>query len=175
MNIDEIISSARRPESTVQLCLRGDLQAVWENLDREFDQADRELTDDVLAGGSPAASAKIAQQMEEVRREMQASMVTFTLRAVGRIEWQGLVSQNPPREGVDDGDVNEESFVTGMIAACCVEPKMTLEQAAKFRDSVTDGQWQELANCAWALNKNMMTVPFSLSASTRLALAAVKH
>lgn len=177
MDIEQIISQAQRPERTVPLCLRADLQSTWEELEREFLKADQEITDDVLPGGASARSAKLAKQMEDVRREMDASTVIFKLRAVNRKTWQMIVRANPPREDGtgSDGQVDEEAFVTSMIAACCVDPVMTPEQAARFRDEVTDGQWQELANVAWQLNKQMTVIPFSLSASTRLAIAATEE
>lgn len=174
MDIEQIIAGARRPETTVPLCTRGDLQAVWERLDRDFDYADKQITDEVTEGGSPAEAVKIAQQMEEVRREMRASLVIFTLRGMSRARWQELVRANPPIEGVDEGEVNEEGFVTAMISECAVEPSMTVGQAGRLRDELTDGQWQELATATWQLNKSMITVPFSLAASARLAISGTE-
>lgn len=172
MDIEQIIAGAKRPETTVPLCMRGDLQAEWEQLDRDFDAADKSITDEVTAGGSPVQAVKIAQQMAEVEREMRDSTVIFTMRGMPRTAWKSLAEAHPPIEGVDEGEVNEESFVAAMIAASCIEPVMTVDQAERLRDQVTDGQWQELATAAWQLNKSMIGVPFSLAASTRLAISA---
>lgn len=172
MDIEQIIASARRPETTVPLCMRGDLQAVWEQLDRDFDAADKSITEDVTKGGSSVQAVKIAKQMEEIEREMRDSTVIFTLRGLSRSQWQALVAAHPPIEGVDEGEVNEEGFVTAMIAECCVNPSMTVDQAARLQEQVTDGQWQELATASWQLNKTMIGVPYSLAASTRLAISA---
>jgi hypothetical protein len=172
MDIEQIIAGARRPETTVPLCMRGDLQAVWEQLDRDFDTADKAITDEVTQGGSPVLAVKIAKQMAELEREMRDSTVVFTLRGLSRTHWKAMAATHPPVEGVDEGEVNEEGFVTEMIAECCVEPAMTVEQAGRLRDQVTDGQWQELATASWQLNKSMIGVPFSLAASTRLAISA---
>jgi hypothetical protein len=172
MDIEQIIAGARRPETTVPLCMRGDLQAVWEQLDRDFDTADKAITDEVTNGGSPVLAVKIAKQMAELEREMRDSTVIFTLRGLSRTRWKEMAAAHPPIEGVDEGEVNEESFVTEMIAECCVEPVMTVDQAGRLRDQVTDGQWQELATASWQLNKSMIGVPFSLAASTRLAISA---
>jgi hypothetical protein len=172
MDIEQIIAGARRPETTVPLCMRGDLQAAWEQLDRDFDTADKEITEEVTNGGSSVRAVKIAQQMAEIEQEMRTSTVIFTLRGLSRTRWKELVEAHPPVEGEDEGEVNEESFVTAMIAECCVEPMMTIEQAGRLRDEVTDGQWQELATASWQLNKSMIGIPFSLAASTRLAINA---
>jgi hypothetical protein len=172
MDIEQIIAGARRPETTVPLCMRGDLQAIWEQLDRDFDAADKEITDEVTSGGSPIQAVKIAKQMAEIEREMRDSTVIFTLRGLSRTRWRELADAHPPIEGVDEGEVNEESFVTAMIAECCVQPVMNIEQAGRLRDQVTDGQWQELATASWQLNKSMIGVPYSLAASARLAISS---
>lgn len=172
MDIEQIIAGAKRPETTVPLCMRGDLHAVWEQLDRDFDTADKEITDEVTSGGSPVRAVKIAKQMEEIEREMRDSTVIFTMRGMSRSAWKSLTEAYPPIEGVDEGDVNEEGFVLAMIATSCVEPAMTIAQAERLRDQLTDGQWQELATAAWQLNKSMVGIPFSLAASTRLAISA---
>lgn len=173
MDIEQIIAGAKRPETTVPLCMRGDLQAVWEQLDRDFDAADKSITEEVTSGGSPIQAVKIAQQMAEVEREMRDSTVIFTLRGMPRPVWKELAEAHPPIEGVDEGEVNEEGFVTAMISKSCVDPTMSTDQAARLRDQITDGQWQELATAAWQLNKSMIGVPFSLAASTRLAISTV--
>src|SRR4051812_48838431 len=141
MDIEQIISSARRPETTVPLCLRGDLQAVWEQLDRDFDVADKSITEEVTAGGSPIQAVKIAEQMEAVRQEMLDSTISFVLRGMSRGQWKKVVEDHPPVEGVDDesAEVNEESFVTAMISTCTIDPVMTFDQAARLRDELTDG------------------------------------
>lgn len=175
MDIEQIIASARKPETTVPLCMRGDLQAVWEQLDRDFDIADKAITEEVTNGGSPVAAVKIAKQMSEIQREMQDSMVIFTLRAMSRTRWKEIAADHPPIEGVDEGEVNEESFVTAMIAECSVEPVMTVDQAGRLRDQLTDGQWQELATASWQLNKSMIGVPYSLAASARLAISETER
>lgn len=174
MDIDQILAQAKKPERTVPMCLRADLQATWEDLEREFNRADNEITDEVLSSGASSKTAKIALEMEKIRREMEEATVVFRLRAVPRKRWQQIVRANPPGEEIE-AEVDEEGFVTALIAACCIEPEMTLLQAADLRDAITDGQWQELANVAWQLNKGMTTVPFSLAASTRLALAATEQ
>jgi hypothetical protein len=174
LDIEQIIASAKRPETTVPLCMRGDLQAVWEQLDRDFDTADKEITDEVTNGGSPVRAVKIAKQMEELEREMRDSIVVFTLRGLPRTRWKELAEAHPPIEGVDEGEVNEEGFVTEMISECCVKPAMTVEQASRLQDQLTDGQWQELATASWQLNKSMISVPYSLAASTRLAISAAE-
>lgn len=173
MNIQEIISSAKRPEKVVPLCLRGDLQAEWERLQMLFNITDTRIGHEaVLEGGTPAESADIALQMEAVREEMTDAIESFVLRALTRKHWREIIAANPPQED-DEGDVDEEQFVTDIIAACCVSPVMTRDEAADLRDNVfTDGQWQSLATAAWDLNKNVVEIPFSLAAQTRVAITA---
>lgn len=172
MDITEIISSIKRPERMVPLCLRGDLQSEWDRLEEAFNIADTTISGDVLETGRSAEAARLAQEMELVRHQMMATTVRFTLRALGRKDWKKIAADNPPSDDDLSGlDVDEEQFVTDMIAACCIEPTMTRSQAETLRDELTDGQWQSLATAAWELNKNTLVVPFSLAAQTSAALS----
>lgn len=169
MDINEIIANAKLPERTVPLVLRGDLIAEYDALSTAFDRADTTITEDVTDTGVSRQALAVAERMEALREEIAGSIATFRMRALPRKRWRELIKANPPQEG-DPADVDEESFVLGMIAACCLEPQMTEEQATALRDdALTDGQWQELANAAWALNKNMVEVPLSIAAASRLA------
>ena len=171
MDFAEIIAGAKLPERTVPLVLRGDLIAEYDRLSTAFDRADTTLTEDVTATGVAQAAIAAAERMEALREQIADSVTLFTLRALPRKRWRKMIADNPPGED-DEGDVDEESFVTDMIAVCCTDPVMTRTQAEHLRDEVlTDGQWQELANAAWALNKNMVEVPLSIAASSRLASA----
>lgn len=156
----------------VPLCLRGDLQAAWDKLEQSFNTADTTLSGDVLETGRSAEAAVIAQSMEDLRLEMIESTVFFTLRALPRKTWRKKIAEHPPGED-DEGDVDEEGFITDLVATCCVDPVMTSEQSARLRDELTEGQWQSLAQAAWELNKGVLSIPFSLAAQTSAALAGI--
>lgn len=171
MGIDEILAAIHRPEKTVPICLRGDLHAVFEQLERDFIKADTAITDDVTTTGASAEAVKLGQRMEEIRGEMRDATEIFTLRALPRTEWVALAQAHPQRPGIDTGDVNEETFTLALVAACCIDPEMTVEQALLLHGELSEGQWMSLASAAWNLNREVQDVPFSLAASSRAASA----
>jgi hypothetical protein len=79
--------------------------------------------------------------------------VTFTFKALGRHEWLALVKAHPPTDeqqaeyeqaqaelGIPSDkyqrlEYNAETFPVALMAACCVHPEMTVEQAQALWDS----------------------------------------
>ena len=168
MDIEEILADYRPPGGTLPVCLRADLQSEWDRLEREFHRADTEISDDVLPGGSSARAAKIAREMEQVRREMQEGTRVFRLQGVPRPRWHQLVDAHAA-DGTDG--VDEETFGVAIVAACCADPVMSVEQAERLRDAVTDGQWEEIGKEVMRLNRTSPSVPYSAQVAARVALA----
>lgn len=169
-NADDWLAAARPAERTVPLCLRGDLVAEFEDLDRQLEQARRSAGDSLAAGSDVVV---ISQQLEALRAQMQAATKTFRLRALPRRQWRELVAAHPPRRD-DNGKplesdtigVNADSYFDAVIRASVVEPKLTGEQWTRLLDEVlSDRQFDQLADAAWGLNRRDVEVPFSRAAS----------
>lgn len=173
-DVHALIAGARLPERTVPICLRGNLVAQVEALDRELAELDRpgRIVADSLAGDG---RRPIAERIEALREEMRASTVNFLLRALPRRRWNALLAEHPPREG-DDGDkamgVNSETLFEALIAESVVSPELTPEEWTLLLDSLSSAQYDSLATAAWALNRRGVDVPFSPAASRILASSA---
>lgn len=172
MNIEELLEQARPAERTIRLCLRGDLQAQWEQLDRDRARAQSEGRSDSLAG-SPAVA--IARQMQELSEQMEAATVTFRLRALPRRAYQALVAAHPPRRGPDgkvlpddaEHDLNTATFWEPLIRATAVEPELTEAQWERLLGEVlSDRQFEQLAIAGLATCRGNVDVPFSSAASS---------
>lgn len=172
-NADDWLAEAKPAERTVQLCLRGDLVAEFEELERRLEAARKSAAaDDSLASGGEVVA--ISQQIEQLRERMQAATKTFRLRALPRKKYRGMVAAHPPRRD-EDGKLHEldamvavnlETFLDPLVRACLVEPKLTEQQMDRLLDEVlSDRQFDELANAAWALNRHDVAVPTSRAAS----------
>lgn len=163
-DIDSLIASAALPERTISHCVRGDLVAEVERLDREL--ASLASADQRLTGNQEAR--KVAEQIEAVREHMQTSSIEFTLRALGRRAFQKFQTEHAPRDGnLTDRAMgfNEETFMDDLVRQSIVAPKITDEQWDSLCDSMTAAQWSEFANVATSLNMEQVSVPFSRSAS----------
>jgi hypothetical protein len=180
MDVTEIIKAARRPERTHPLCLRGDLVAEWEKLDRQRVDAEKNAPADSLAG-SPALP--IARQMEALQAQMAESTVTFRLRGLPRNAYRDLIEAHPPRRD-DVGDVmmadrgwgfDTRAFFPALIRATVVEPALDDAVMTELLDeTLTAHQFEELLNIALDVNAGKVDIPFSPAASKLIASSATE-
>lgn len=172
-NAADVIASAALPERSVQLCLRGDLLAALQDLQRQLTDAEREDK----AGGSldGGAAREVAEQIQTLREEMLDHTITVTIRALPRKKFRTMVVEHPPRED-NEGDrvlgFNPDTFFDALMRVCAVEPVLDEALWADLEDKLSDGQWQTLTNAAWAVNERDLSVPFSQRASQILASSA---
>lgn len=177
-SIEDVFAEAQLPRRSVPLCLRGDLVAEWQDLERRFKQANSAADEDTLASKNSAEAVDLARQMADLEEQMRAATRVFRLQAKPRNEWRELLNQHPPREGNEQDaqtDFNRETFPIAAVAACCIMPKMTVAQAERLvEEKLSDGQWNELFAHVWAMHAGSVDVPFSLAASAIRAGSAPK-
>lgn len=171
-DIKAMLTDAKLPERTVPICLRGDLVAEHEQLERRLEDANRRAVDSLAGNGA----GELIDQLEALQGEMRDSTVIFRLRALPKSKWRALVAQHPPRQD-DDGkpipeDVangaNLETLLDAIVRACLVEPEIdddTWALMAGDDGRLTDRQLGSLADAAWAVNRGDVSVPFSLAVS----------
>jgi hypothetical protein len=172
IDIDEVIASAKLPEKTLPLNLRGDLQAEWEDLERQLRVAQENADDDTLAGDPKAR--KIANRMVAISKEMAEHTVVFRFRALPKTAYSDLLTKHKADENTEhqvDG-LDWDTYPTALIAACSVDPKMSVAQADRLSERVTDRQWDDLFATALSCNRDKVDVPFSFSASAIRAATA---
>jgi len=166
----ELLKGARLPEASHEVCLRADLVAEFERLERELERARKVPTasDSLNAAGD---ARRLAAQIEAVQEEMTAGTATFRMRALPKSKWRALVAAYPPREGMPDDaqiGVNRDDFLPALIRVSTIEPELAEEQweALLGEDGVlTDRQFSDLADEAWFLNRGEVNVPFSRAVS----------
>lgn len=165
-DVDALLAAARKPERTVAVCLRGDLQA-------EIDELERRITATVGDDRVADRGVAYADQIDALRDQMQAATLTLRLRGLGWRDWAALEAAHPPRKDDDgepvgqDGDVGFD--VDGLVAAAIPQsliwPEMTPGQIDTMLDAITSAQYDEIAQTIFELNRHRVTVPFSVLAS----------
>lgn len=164
-DIDEILGQVKLPEKSVPLCLRADLQAEFEELDRQLAAA-KEKRGRTLAGDGGDALT-IAELMEELRSQMREHTYSFKLRALPKRAWSDLLAKHPAKDG-DEGEYDTETFPVAALAACCIDPVMSEDKAGQLVDRISQGQWNELWLALINLNLAGSDIPFSANASAVL-------
>lgn len=174
-DIATLLAEARLPERTVALCLRGDLQARVEELERQLESAREERAGKLSDGGTERA---LAEQIEAVRESMKDSTVSFTLRAMSRKAWADLVAKHPAADDDATGRAlgyDPDGFFPALVAASVVSPEVTTDQWDTLIDEkLTSRQYDELVDAALALNRRPVDVPFSVAASRALRTSEQK-
>lgn len=164
MDIAEILKKAKAPERVVELCLNADLAAEHDELNRRLQELQRSTA---LSMADTGKTAELAQQIRDLEERMQASVVTFRMRGMSaykRLEW---LEAHPPREGKQEA-FNVVTGMSALIAACCVDPQMTEDDAQHLIEVLGTGQTDKLFAAAWEATNGDGAVPFSLAASVTL-------
>jgi hypothetical protein len=167
--VRELLQQAKRAETVLQLCLRGDVQAEIDELELQL----KNLKGDILPslGDSPEAKP-IAEQIQALVDEAQAATISVRLRALPRRQWQELVVKYPAKS--EDYLYDADSLLGEAIPACWVSPELDSDTLEKVLDELSQGQYDELAQAVTALNRGEGRVPFSALASAVLRNSSEK-
>lgn len=166
MDINELLASARLAEDEVPICLRPDLLAQYKAAVTALENAEQEQK----RNGSLAGGGKTAAQatLDELRGQMLAASLTFTVRALPQKRWGQLYGEHPPRES-DEGDArtgfNRDTFYEALVRECVVDPQMTGEQWDALLAHLSTAQYATLKTTAMQVNSSDVDVPFLLAAS----------
>lgn len=110
-------------------------------------------------GAAEADIDKAKAELDLAREALDEVTVSMTFRSIGRKAYDGLVSEHPPTDEQKDLDYtyNPETFSPALIAAACVEPRMTLEEATEIFDTWNGPEVTELFFTAVEVNSARRT------------------
>ena len=163
--LDALLGKARLPETTVTVCVRGDLQAEWDRLNEELIRI-RATSGRKMAGG--ADESGLSARIREIEAEMKSSVIEVTLRALPQPEWRKAKKDYPPRRGVEEdkaAGMNVEGFLEGLVHRCIVSPEMPEDKVSQLLGVLSPGQYDKLTESAWMVNRRDVDIPFSPLAS----------
>lgn len=164
-DIESIIDEAEPAQTAVSICVKGNLKAEYERLETQLDDVGHTVTN--LAGGGPGS--EIAARMNELREQMKTYERAFVMRAVTpRRAWRNLQAKRPVKTPEMDDEAYADLYhpwVCAVVAASALDPGMTVAQAERLADKLSEGDWTKLANAAWKVNDSSSEIPFSVAAS----------
>lgn len=167
-DVDALLDAATLPERTVDLCLRGDLHAEYQDVEAQFYAA--QMSAEASLGGEAPEVTALRDELNAITEKMRAATLTLRFRAVSKERFDLIIVAHPPRDdnkddqaaGFDQDGVNE-----AMIKACCVEPELTAERWEKLRGAITSQQYNELIGAINQLNFAPVDIPFLFAASAK--------
>jgi hypothetical protein len=92
-NFKTMLAEAKLPESTVMICLRGDLAADHEAAERELEEAAKRGSDSLAGTGT----GEIADRIEALEAEMREHSYEFRLRALPAAQFRAFKAEHPSR------------------------------------------------------------------------------
>jgi hypothetical protein len=171
-SIKNAIKAATLPTRSIPLCLNAELQAEYEESERQLDESIKKAPDSLAGNGAGA----IADRMNALREQMMADTWDFRVKAVPRRRFTALMAEHPPTEGNADEKSQgySDTLFDALIRECTVEPKLDADDWAELLgDDSHDGklsnaQFTLLSNAAWLVNRRDIDVPFSHAVSQHL-------
>lgn len=164
-NIEEILKQATPRQRTVKVCVRGDLASEVERLTDELANTSKEWEPSSIAEEHPGR--RIAAELHEAQAAARAAEEPFTLRYIGDRAYNDLLAAHPSDNANELFD--DRTFPKALIAASCVDPQMTAEQAEALFEVINQGEQKKLFDAAWEVHNATDVSPFSLAASALLA------
>lgn len=155
MDIEQLLSDARLPELTTDLCLRGDLVA-------DYDLAVRQATASVVRDSLGAGRAEDDERVAGLREQIRQATITVRMRAVSRRRWDELMRSHPPRPDNDPDQragYNIEDFYFAAVRESIVDPSMTPSQFERLVDKLTESQYNGLIAVVNRLNVHGVSLP----------------
>lgn len=139
----EIVAQVQPRTSSVRICLRGDLIAEHERLERELAEARRTDADT----NEPDEAPGIARSVLAVEAKMRDAEVEFVLQAMGMTAWSDLLAKHPPTKEQKGQrlDHNLETFSVAAVAASLIDPcDATEDDVRALSERMSLGEWQRL-------------------------------
>lgn len=165
--IKERLAAAKLPERSLRVCLRGDLAAEFDDLERQLKEARQGESGGRKRVGSKSDAAVIAEKIQALQEQMAGEMLDLRIRALPRAEWQALVRKYPP--GDDEGDKAVGANLSGLmeeaIPACVVSPELDAEDWEQLNSVLSAAEYDRLLTVVWDVNRSGVDVPKSRLAS----------
>lgn len=171
--VKQLLAKRKPSRQTVRLLLDGTLADQIEAARHQLKVA--KAADQVDPRGLASRAAPLEVRLAELRLEAEEASTAFTFEALGRVRFQELKREYPPteeqweryRERVKAAwwapapEFEELTFAPALIATCCVDPAMTIEDAQALWDELSDGEAAALYAAALAVNEEVTSRPFS--------------
>lgn len=144
---------------SVDILIDSELASQIRALEREHMVAQR---GDNKLNRTPEAPA-ILKKIEKLTEDALESTVTFTFEDMGRKRFEDLWKSCPPTD--EDRDKGHEwdpdTFGPLLIAKCCIEPKMTTEDAIDLYNKWSTAETEILFTTAINANLGITSIPLS--------------
>lgn len=167
LSLDEILNGRKRAQKSIPICLRLDVMAEIEELERSIQASQGNAVDDLRmvddTGDVPATVDRI--------RELEAIAHQYTIdlrvEALERQQWSDEVGKYTETQDNGDTKLNIAGLVEHVLTlpGVVTAPAMSTDQIRGLIAGLSDGQWERVMNDVFNLNRRTVDVGKSLTAS----------
>ena len=162
-DLRSLLAEASRPAQSITIPLNQGLAAEIRALEAELAQTAEDAPRKRMGAASPLKD--IAQRIQALREQMQASEVTFRFEALTHAQREQIRKDMQGRDEPDETNLRA-------IAAMCVAPSgVTWETLRELRDKVGVVIFDLIDEAATSASGGNWSVPFSSAASHILGTA----
>lgn len=109
----------------------------------------------------------IEERIVHLQEQVRAAEKQLVFRCLPMGQWKKLADQHPPtaqqRKADPQAEVNEDTFWQVAMAASCVSPGLTVEQADWMRENLPRQKWMEIVQACQRANVGGSEIPKSVS------------
>lgn len=177
-DINDILAASKPRRHTARICVRGELVDEQRALEAELKEV---RSEDERKNRKPQAPT-IAKKIEALQKEAEEATYEFSFEAIGQRKWNDLMAKNPPtpdqkkiaKQTGDRVDFDVIEFPIKAIAASCVSPELSEENARRLYERWNFSQWNTLWMACLEANLGDSSLPKSALASLILGHSSQK-
>ena len=155
----KVVEHAEPRTDSVAVPLDSAVLARLEELERVVRAARRTAGEGSITDDSPLLG--LEEELAVARAEAEKAATTFTFRELKRPEYAALERACPPTQPGKSWD--EDKFGPALLAASCIDPQMTSEQAIRLWGNLGVAASSVLFVTAYSLQRDVGRVPFGVS------------
>ena len=132
----------------------------------DHDRAVDELRTARANGHKPAAVKAIEKRVAELEAAVRDATRTLHFQAMRGADYRELLKAHPPtdaqvaefRKGLPEElkylrpEYNDDTFPDALVAASCIDPRLTVEEVTQLRQKLNAGEWGALRLTAVSVN-----------------------
>lgn len=172
-DIDALLDDADFATIDISICLKRSLRDQFEEADQAALLA-QAVFDDAVERSLPTAGPAVDRdqafaKVEEIETRMRAASVTFTVTGISAADFMQVALAHPPQEDRQEDlmrGYHAPTFFPAIVRRCLIAPVLTNLQWERVLDTLTSGQFEQLAGAVMKLNRDDSgRIPFSYAAS----------
>lgn len=164
LDFEELLERKRPTTAELPMALDADVAEAHATALAAYEVARTVAADNPNQKSSQDALREAEAALEEAASALAKAVVTFRFQGLGANEYDALVDEHQATEDQKRKArqanqpipvTNEDTFPPALVAACCVDPPMTYEQAVSLWK---DGKWnhrelRDLFDAAWGVSR----------------------